>query len=242
MVFSLSAGRPYYVCVNCGNPDNPAVIKVFGNHGNKSSDLPSTHLKLAECTVCRSSVDEYVQLDNCILIINGILQKTSFYRHILLNCELPMKLVLRLAVVFGLCDAYRNWSQKSKSVEDSYMELEFSFYFTFAKSLLETIILYLMIYSFFRIFAFKTNFKSFMTSLVICSYSKLFNVFSVLYASELRPFVEIILDIFQIISLAQCLRVISKIKVNVITAFSIVCAAYFLKTIISRSIDIYLIK
>ncbi|RWS26543.1 hypothetical protein B4U80_00166, partial [Leptotrombidium deliense] len=151
-------------------------------------------------------VDEYIQLDNCILLLNAILQKTSFYRHILLNCKIPGNVPFKLMVVFSLSDAYRKWSLLKQN-PDTFVDLEFTFYLTFVKVVIENVLFYLFTYVVFKLFVWRTELKDFVNCLIVCSYGKLFNVPAVIYASELKPIADVILETYFLLSLIKCCSV-----------------------------------
>lgn len=233
-MFVLSQNGPY-VCVNCGYSDNQSVFKIYGKSGNGDNvslsavNPASSHLKLTECSHCNQPVDEYVQLDNCILFLDAILQKQSFYRHILLNCQFASKIPLKLAVVFGLCDAYRKWSSLNEAQHyKSYIELEFSFYLIFTRSILENFLFYSVLYFLFNILAAPARSKNLLSSFIICSYGKIFALPAILWANELSPIIDVLLELFLLISLIQCCRVKANNFISRIRASSIVCATFVL--------------
>ncbi|KAH9418964.1 Eukaryotic translation initiation factor 4 gamma 2 [Dermatophagoides pteronyssinus] len=116
IMFELLKEGPY-VCIHCGYPDNKDVYKIYGDQVRHHSRSPSSALwlattssttstitdnndvhnqqkrskltpRLTKCQRCQRLVDEYVQLDYNILYLDAILQKISFYRHILHNCRM----------------------------------------------------------------------------------------------------------------------------------------------------------
>ena len=163
-MFMLLPHGPY-ICVNCGFTHNKSVFKMYGHSVPYHSRSPSTagtstslssvankscmtH-RLTECEKCKKPVDEYVQLDYNILFLDAILQKPSFYRHILLNCQVGHKNALKMVVIFTLCEAFQRWSTLNGAVSASdqqiaavptsnlissktYFQLEVSFYLIFA--------------------------------------------------------------------------------------------------------------
>ncbi|XP_054164026.1 protein ARV1-like [Oppia nitens] len=237
-MFVLSSIGPY-VCCNCGFGDNQSVFKIYGNRQNNGSVINpvlkknTTHLKLTECLKCGQPVDEYVQLDNCILFLDAILQKQSFYRHILLNSVFDKKVPLKLAVVFGLCDAYRKWSSINETQHyKSYIELEFSFYLIFTKSITENLLFYSMLYLLFTLMCGSSKPKNLLSSFIICSYGKIFSLPAILWTQELKPIIDLLLEAFLLISLVQCCRVkannMSKIKAIFIVALTLLLHQTFL--------------
>ena len=230
-MFVLSPSGPY-VCCNCGFGKNQSVFRIYGKNNINGSVInpilksSTTHLKLTECLECKKSVDEYVQLDNCILFLDAILQKQSFYRHILLNCDFEKKVPLKLAVVFGLCDAYKKWSSINDTQHyKSYIELEFSFYLIFTRSIIENLLFYSILYLLFVLMSGASKPKNLLSSLIICSYGKIFALPAILWAQELKPIIDILLEAFLLISLVQCCRVkanISKIRATLIVGFTLV--------------------
>jgi len=124
-----------------------------------------TH-RLTECEKCKKPVDEFVQLDYNILFLSGILQKQSFYRHILLNCQVSTKNALKMAVIFGLCEAFQRWTTLNGAVSASdlqavpspnlissktYFQLELSFYLIFVYVTIENALFNLIFFGLFRL-------------------------------------------------------------------------------------------
>jgi hypothetical protein len=244
-MFVLSSCGPY-VCVNCGFGDNQSVFKVYGKKSsNGSANNPvmngsTTHLKLTECLKCNKPVDEYVQLDNSILFLDAILQKQSFYRHILLNCKFDKKVPLKLAVVFGLCDAYRKWSTLNEAQHyKSYIELEFSFYLIFTRSISENLLFYSILYLLFVSMAASAKSRNLLSSFIICSYGKIFALPAILWAAELKPIIDILLETFLLISLIQCCRVkanniITKVRATFIVSLTFILHQLFLYFVLNH--------
>ncbi|KAF7487979.1 hypothetical protein SSS_10767 [Sarcoptes scabiei] len=121
-MFELLKNGPY-VCIHCGYGGNRNVYKIYGDQINYHCRSPSSALdldvqrsrsttpRLTKCSKCFDFVDDYVQLDYNILYLDAILQRKTFYRHILLNCEiLSKKLALKMALVFFFCDAFQRWT------------------------------------------------------------------------------------------------------------------------------------
>lgn len=171
-MFSLLAEGPY-VCVNCGHPDNADVYKIYGSSKLKIHNRsPSTAInsmlqskqpvmthRLTKCEMCRKLVDEYVELDHNILFLDAVLQKQSFYRHILQNCHISNKNVFKMIIIFCLCEAFQKWinlngavSAINQSLTNSsnlissktYFQLEMSFYFIFVCVILENALFNIM--------------------------------------------------------------------------------------------------
>lgn len=233
-MFSINQSGPY-VCIHCGFDANDCVYKTYGKdkEGDKGlhrfGRLPSSlvHLKLADCPKCNNPVDDYIELDSCILFIDAALQKTRFYRHILVNCHYTYNVPLKLSVVFGLCDSFRNWSSahQDSSIGQSYMELELSFYQIFFESMLGTLLLHLLIVALFRISVGSFNFVNLILSLVVCSYVKLINVAVVLWAAEFQSINSVLLELVYMFSLAQCCRVKSSNKLSLFKALTLIAVA-----------------
>jgi hypothetical protein len=252
-MFVLSSNGPY-ACINCGYDRNRNVYKIYGRSSSTTnlvngSQLPPsvTHLKLTDCPECEKPVDEYIQLDNCILFLDAILQKTRFYRHILINCSYSLRIPLKLSIIFGLCDAYRKWStlhqvQLHDHEQKSYIELEFSFYLIFARTMAENLFLYLFLSLLFKALGPETSLVNMVSSLVICSYGKLFSVPAVLWAAELRPVPDILLQTSLFISLAQCLRVKSSNNLSPFRAFALVVATHLFHSFLLYLLYHHLLK
>lgn len=183
----LLAPKGPYVCVNCGFWNNSSVFKMYGNsviqHHSRSPSTAGTSRsllssaqnksgmthRLTECEKCKKPVDEYVQLDNSILFLDSILQKQSFYRHILLNCQISNKNATKMAVIFGLCEAFQRWTTLNGAVSasdqkniqspnlissKSYFHLEVSFYLIFVCVIIENALFNLIFFCIFQIFSF----------------------------------------------------------------------------------------
>lgn len=245
-MFFLSSKGPY-TCINCGFDENSCIYRVYGkpdkvtsttNNKNPPPPTPNTHLKLADCLRCQDQVDNYVELDNCILFLDATLQKTRFYRHILANCDYSNKVPIKLAVIFSLCDSYLQWSQTNQESDQgkSYVELEFSFYVIFAQAMAESLLLYLIIFAFFICFVRQTDFKKILSSLVICSYGKLFHLPAVLWSAEVKSITDVLLEFIFLLSLAQCCRVISKNVLTLVRASLIVIISKLIHTAVIRYI------
>lgn len=237
-MFALSPHGPY-VCVNCGYSDNQTVFKIYGKNSSNGSSFnhplnPSpSHLKLTECLNCNKPVDEYVQLDNCILFLDAILQKQSFYRHILLNCQSDARVSLKLAVVFGLCDAYKRWWKINEALHyKSYIELEFSFYLIFTRSISENLLFYSILYILFILLASSAKSKNLLSSLIICSFGKIFALPAILWGAELTPIIDMLIEVFLIISLVQCCRVEAKNSISRFKAWFIVGLTFLLHNLL----------
>ncbi|KAH7645994.1 protein arv1-like [Dermatophagoides farinae] len=200
-MFELLKEGPY-VCIHCGYPDNKDVYKIYGDQVKYHSRSPSSALwlattssttsaiindnndvhnhkkqskltpRLTKCQRCQKLVDEYVQLDYNILCLDAILQKITFYRHILHNCRMAgNKSSLKMALIFYFCEAFQRWSTSngvtftsekkttvSPSLSDSssshlssYFQFEVSFYYNFLCVILESSLFNLLFYCFFKI-------------------------------------------------------------------------------------------
>ncbi|KAH9418968.1 sterol homeostasis protein [Dermatophagoides pteronyssinus] len=195
-MFELLKEGPY-VCIHCGYPDNKDVYKIYGDQVRHHSRSPSSALwlattssttstitdnndvhnqqkrskltpRLTKCQRCQRLVDEYVQLDYNILYLDAILQKISFYRHILHNCRMASnKSALKMALIFYFCEAFQRWStsngvtftserkttpvsSSSSSSASSYFQLEVSFYYNFLCIILESSLFNLLFYCLFK--------------------------------------------------------------------------------------------
>lgn len=208
-MFALSGTGPY-TCVNCGNNNNDYVYKTYGRERSFSGQKSTpTHFKLAECQQCSQEVDNYVELDSCILLLDAFLQKTRFYRHILMNCAVSVKKIpLKLGIIFMLCEAYYKWSHfYTNQIERNYVALEHSFYFMLALTAVFNLMLYVVVIAVSRCVQPGVGFLDLLSCFVICSYGKLFYVPAALWAAELSPAIDVLLELIYLFSLAQCLRV-----------------------------------
>ncbi|KAI1301513.1 Protein ARV1 [Halotydeus destructor] len=206
-MFSIKNEGPF-MCTSCGYGSNSSVYKVYGNDGSTRSQLtPVTHLKLSECSNCHSEVDSYVELDSCLLMLDAFLLKTKFYRHVLGNCQFSVKTPIKLMIIFVLCNAYSKWIRSNSSSSLSYIDLEYSFYYAYATNFLEQAFLYSIILLLTTICYQKSNYLDTLSSLIICSYIQVLSVPATIWARDLIPTIDILLEIMFSISLVQCIRV-----------------------------------
>lgn len=179
-MFSLLSEGPY-VCVNCGFPYNKDVYKIYGNtkpkiHSRSPSTANTSMLngkqdvmthRLTKCEQCRKLVDEYVELDHNILFLDAILQKQSFYRHILQNCQISNRDALKMVIIFCICEAFQKWIKLNGAVSaitqtltnssnlissKTYFQLEMSFYLIFVCVMLENALFNILFYCNIRLF------------------------------------------------------------------------------------------
>lgn len=214
-----------HITAHCDSMDSPDL--------NQSS---VKHLRLTQCLKCNQLVDEYIQLDYCILFLDAVLQKTSFYRHILLNCTIDFRASMKILVLLSLCDAHKRWADTLKVLsgnnysnennkrtpqhteEESYLDLELSFYVAFASTVITNIMLYFILFITLNIltksnyYSYKKpfDFKERLPDYIICSYGKLFTLPNILWGGELSSIIELLIEIFHFISLTQCCYVCNK--------------------------------
>lgn len=265
-MFVLSPQGPYF-CVNCGAGDNESVYKCYGSQIKHHTRSPSTEhtslpsknnsCRLSKCQHCDQLVDEYVQLDYNVLFLDAMLQKHSFYRHILLNCEISHKSAVKVAIFFGLCEAFQRWTElngatlthSSSSINlfasKTYEELELSFYFIFLAVIIENaffnVLLYLIMTCFQKIvgrngssFKKSCSFSNMLLSLIMCSYGKLFLIPSHLYAGELKYIIDKLIQLFCIFSLVQCVSVKAHTRLNHWHPYAIVGLALVVHKLLFR--------
>ena len=125
-----------------------------------------------------------------------------------MNCAINAKKIpMKLAIIFMLCEAYYKWTHFYTSNDSkNYIELEHSFYFMLAVTTLTNFVLFFMVL-FISFLRDATSSTELIPGLIVCSYGKIFYVPAALWASELSPIVDILLDLLFLFSLAQCYRV-----------------------------------
>ncbi|KAJ2829562.1 sterol homeostasis protein [Coemansia erecta] len=91
------------VCIECGRP----VSNLFTEYG-------AGHIRLTQCTNCKSFADKYVEHDVVIQFIDMLLHKPQVYRHLLVN-KLEFRRpsidrnVAKLGVLLVLFNVYIDW-------------------------------------------------------------------------------------------------------------------------------------
>ena len=211
-MLSISAKGPF-TCINCGQGRSSSVYKVYGQN---EKDVPVTHMKLTECPACKKFVDDYVELDSCILFLDALLQKPRFYRHLLINCNLTNRLTVKVFILFLLTDTIFSWSRntsvETRSTESSYVELEFAFYWTFIRCLMENVIfcffLIINLRCWFQVFDKEIPDKEILTAIIYSSFPKVFKILTILWVSEFQTLSIIMLDILHVLSVTQSLHVV----------------------------------
>lgn len=255
-MFILSSQGPY-TCVNCGADNNENVYKVYGNSVKSHHRSPSTadtslaaktnSCRLTECKVCHRYVDEYAQLDYNVLFLDAILQKHSFYRHILLNCEISHRSAFKMVTAFLLCETFQHWSTATKPSNPfeskSYLQLELSFYLIFLCVIFENALFNIIFYVAFKCISDRsypqnsfaswkiTEIYEIFIAIIVSSYGKLFFIPSYLYGCELRVILDKLVYLFFMFSLVQCSAVKGKFSFLSVKPYLIVlltwCTHYF---------------
>lgn len=238
-MLSMSSGP--FTCINCGRGKSDSIFRVYGK--TPSDEKPATtssgtmtrstttastgsaippsvsHLKLTECEFCNRPIDDYVELETSILLIDALLLKSRFYRH-LANCVISGKSVLKLAIILIVADSIFKWSRVSSSfpVNDqssgsNYVELEYRFYLTFADMLGQNLMTYTCMHCTFWLFVpnARTNASQVVKILTLSSFVKLLNLLSVLWPAptHIQPLIDVLIQVMLIVSLVQGLRVCS---------------------------------
>lgn len=243
MLFQILSKGPF-TCIKCGSGQEEALYRVYGSKKAPANLIPAqvTHLTLTVCSNCGNSIDNYIELDDSIICLDAVLQKSSFYRHCLLNCQLKCATAAKLFILFVLCDSLYIVNQVPRSslanVNGNYLLFEIIFYSSLLISLLENILLYSILILLFNlvIVCFSCSFRDvklnsyLLKCFIFSSYYKVFNVIIVLWSSEFQYLVDLMVALLQIVSLAQCIRVIYKsrgYKVSLISAFVIAMTSKF---------------
>jgi len=229
MILDVSPKGPF-TCVNCGRGQITCLYRVYGaskqSEGSlspspstppKTSRKPMTHIKMMECPSCRDFADDYIEQDNCLLFLDAVLQKTRFYRHLLLNCQVDWKTVIKLFLILVLNDCLISWFREAdfggkehqRRQESTYVHLEFSFYRLFFRSLLDSTFFYLTIVVVFVLMkrSFLQDLPYIIKNVILCSFVKIFKIFNVLWSSEFDNISSVLLDVLFILSLTQSLRI-----------------------------------
>ena len=266
-MFELFAQGPY-MCVNCGHP-NRDIYKIYGNMVRHHSRSPSTSAalmsnmsnkctmtpRLSKCEQCHQLVDEYVQLDTNILYLDAILQRQSFFRHILLNCkQCNTKSVMKMALIIFFCEAFQRWSSingvnfscdkqtdQFPVVTHTYFHLEVSFYYHVFCVFTENVLFNLVFYISFKLFAMyrtknrempeKPTLWQSTCAMIICSYGKLFLIPSNLYAGELKPILDLMIHFFCFVSATQCAATIGhNLRMNRLHALVLITLTWLVCT------------
>ncbi|XP_074601484.1 protein ARV1-like [Brevipalpus obovatus] len=211
-----------YMCINCGYSNNPTLVRVHGKDGRegknpfKDDNCNPLSIRLSTCEECDKPVDDSWTHDGCILIINAILLKESFFRHIISNCEKPASLSVKLFMVYSFCDTYQNWSRltRKSGLEYSYVELESLFYHMFFQAMVTNALFYSIISLLFRNSFFRVGSYKFISSLILCSYSKFYKLPMTLWPSELQALIDLFLQFNLLWSLIECCHVLNQNRSN----------------------------
>lgn len=216
-------------CINCGNQCKSTMFKVYGKE-------PSTkHVKLTDCTRCNKPIDDYIELDDCILYLDALLLKKRFYRHILNNGLFTWQTTFKLSVLFLLSDAFLHWSTLPVR-GNSYVEQELTFYIILLEALFANILTYFWIISIVYCTNTGVNIRELLQGLILCSYIKLFQVPAILWSSEFFSFTKCILEVLHLLSITQCLNVKTgkSIIFNLITTCSSRLILYLLEMSVNK--------
>ncbi len=133
-------------CTHCGST-------LLGKGSGSGAEIPakelydeelyekSNILRLLECSACGLVADRYVECDECLVLVDLVLQNKAAYRHVLLNGNYN-KLICKMALLSVICDGYIGWAALPNSGE--FFEQEYQFYVACAKVSLgkRTLILY----------------------------------------------------------------------------------------------------
>ncbi|KAJ2848438.1 sterol homeostasis protein [Coemansia brasiliensis] len=104
MQIPRTAGRKLkQVCIECGH----TVSSLFTEYG-------VGHIRLTQCTHCKSFADKYVEHDVVIQFIDMLLHKPQVYRHLLINkLEFRQQFIERnvskLGILLVLFNVYIDW-------------------------------------------------------------------------------------------------------------------------------------
>lgn len=229
-MLTLSSGP--FVCVSCGHGPYDSIFKIYGSAESGDDVIkPVTHLRLTECTSCKHPVDDYVELETGILLIDAILLKKKFTRH-LINCDIENKSFIKFAVILIVADTVFKWSRNQNKDSAHYVDMEYQFYMTFAEMLWQNLLIYsLIILSLMAIVKNNIPVTKVIQILVICSFAKLMNILTMLWPSdELQTVIEIIIHMILMTSMSQSLVLMSsdgkgKDRLSFVSAAAIVVAA-----------------
>ena len=215
-------------CINCGHQCKGTMYKVYGKEAS------TKHVKLTDCRRCKKAIDDYIELDDCILFLDALLLKKRFYRHIL-NNELPTwQTTFKLSVLFLLSDSFFHWS-KLTSRGGSYVEQELTFYIILSQVCLRNLFTYVCIVAIVYSMKRGVDFQDLFQGLILCSYVKLFQVPAVLWSSEFFNITSYIIQILLVLSMTQCLDV--KTEKSTFTNFIITCSPLVFLCLIELSTD-----
>lgn len=223
----FSHNRKPVVCVNCGYQSNPSLVKVYKNLlddcDSVGDDEPNQqsrkcinpfNLKLADCLNCSQPVDFYLQMDNCLLLLDAILIKTTFFRHIIHNCQPPKFLPVKLFIVYCFCETFKDWSSACNQKITQHHQFESIFYDIFFKSIISNGLFFITIYLMFTRETSMSNGKHFLSSLVITSFCKLYKLPVTLWPSEHQNLIDLLLEINLFASLIKCCSISSHGKIS----------------------------
>lgn len=249
MLISIVPNGPF-TCINCGKGKCDDLYRVYGSKKGPVNQVPAqvTHLTLTECPDCGQPVDNYIELDNCILCLDGILLKMSFFRHCLLNCQLTTLTSFKLFLLFILCDSLFTMSRVTRNfsrpnVDLTYYWFELIFYSSILVSLVKCCLDYLTVLLCFNLISFclpksraDTSMRHVIKCLIFSSYFKLFNIILALWTSEFEAATNIIVILLQITSLSRCVEVLYFTEPHDFT-----CLLTFLVAFASRSLSHFLV-
>ncbi|CAL1191482.1 unnamed protein product [Candida parapsilosis] len=106
----------YMICIECGNPNIPALYSKY----------KSQYVKLTVCESCNKICDKYIEYDAVILFLDILLLKKAAYRHLSYNVtewqirnhtgwSLKYQNLIRLVTLIILFDVYLTWATYEKS-------------------------------------------------------------------------------------------------------------------------------
>ncbi|XP_058453289.1 protein ARV1 [Malaya genurostris] len=136
-----------YVCINCGC----FVPELYRK-------ISSTVLKITECDKCKHPADKYIEFEVLIILIDLILLSKPAYRHILYNSD--CKNLWKIGIILVLLEAYCLWTEafsrftsvRYRSDHADPFLAEKGFYVSSFHILIGTVLLYLFLYMFTKIF------------------------------------------------------------------------------------------
>jgi len=112
-------------CTNCGvqllDKNNQPAFELYDEELHKKSNI----LKVMSCSKCGQVADKYIECDRVLLLIDLILMNKQAYRHVLFNGGYQ-SLIIRMALLTLICDAYISWAQSAEAGE--FFEKEYEFY------------------------------------------------------------------------------------------------------------------
>lgn len=204
-MLTMSSGP--FMCVNCGRGRADSLFKSYGVKG-EPVNRSACHLRLTECEECGRPVDEYVELESSILLIDAVLLKSRFPRH-LCNSSICGKSCVKLALLLLVADSVFRWS-RTRSPHLSYVRLEYLFYVTFAEVLCHNIILYsLIVAAFTATVGRAAPTGKLVKMLIFCSFAKLMHLLPVLWPCDWETGIQVVVQAVLVVSLSQSLATLS---------------------------------